>query len=307
MFSILSPCEELFNSSGPFFHLYTKGIEDEVVFKSEKDYVMVNNMIALAISQSNCRILAMAIMSNHLHFVLEGGLEACLSFFEFVIVQLRRYFIRHGNGKAIEKMRPNVQAIDSLLQLRNEIAYVVRNPYVASKNVNPLAYRWCSGFLYFNPMLDTSGSDLSGMSMRSFYIFSGSRLMEKPAPGAVFVKDGVANPASFVDYKRAMAIFEDARQFLGFVFKNIEGQIEASRRLGEMPKLNDMEMLSLSFKLCRTMFKVTSPKDLPDDKKKNLALKLKNDFCASNKQIARCANLSLSEVNEMFPLSAPSQ
>ncbi|MBR3562948.1 MAG: transposase [Bacteroidales bacterium] len=307
MFGILSPIEELFNSSGPFFHLYTRGIEDEVVFASEKDYAMVNNIIALAISQSNCRILAMSIMSNHLHFILEGSPETCLSFFELIIVQLRRYYIRHGNGRAIEQMKPELQPISNLMQLRNEIAYVIRNPFVARNDVNPLAYKWCSGYLYFNPLLDTSGIDLNSLSMRAFYTFSGSRLLEKPAEGAIFVKDGVANPASFIDYKRAMSFYDDARQFLYFVFKNIEGQIETSRRLGELPKLNDPEMLSLSFKLCRTMFRAASPKELSDDKKKKLALKLKNDFCASNKQIARCASLSLSEVNELFPLSAPSQ
>lgn len=307
MFGILSPIEELFNSSGPFFHLYTRGIEDEVVFASEKDYAMVNNIIALAISQSNCRILAMAIMSNHLHFILEGSPETCLSFFELIIVQLRRYYIRHGNGRAIEQMKPELQPISNLMQLRNEIAYVIRNPFVARNDVNPLAYKWCSGYLYFNPLLDTSGIDLNSLSMRAFYTFSGSRLLEKPAEGAILVKDGVANPASFIDYKRAMSFYEDARQFLYFVFKNIEGQIETSRRLGELPKLNDPEMLSLSFKLCRTMFRAASPKELSDDKKKKLALKLKNEFCASNKQIARCASLSLSEVNELFPLSAPSQ
>lgn len=306
MYNILSPSEELFNSSGPFFHIYTKGIENEIVFTSEKSYVMVNNMIALAASQSNCRILAVAIMSNHLHFVLEGSIEACLSFFELFIVQLRRYFIRHGNGKTIEQMKPEVQPIKDIQQLRNEIAYVIRNPFVARKDVNPLAYRWCSGFLYFNPLLDTSGSDLNGMSMRAFYNFSGSRIMEKPAEGVIMVKDGVANLSSFVDYRRAMLFFDDARQFLFYVFKNVEGQIETSRRLGEMPRLNDFEMMSLSLKLCRTMFGVMSPKNLPDEKKKRLALKLKNEFYASNKQVARCANLPLTAVNEMFPLSANS-
>lgn len=297
--------EELrFNKSGPFFHLCTKPIEDVVVFASERDLVIINNMIAIASAEFELRILAYAIMSNHLHFILEGDKTNCLAFFYSLTAQLKRYLARHGRAGVTDRMEPSLLPVDTLQQLRNEIAYVIRNPFVVRVDVNPLAFQWCSGYLYFNPLIDCTGTPVQELSMRSFYDFAGSRMTEKPSGSTVLVKDGVANPASFVDYKRAMSFFENARQFVLWVFKNVEGQVETAKRLGEMPHLNDSELLTLSFKLCKTVFKVPNIKELTEEKRKQLALRLKNDYGASNKQIARCNALSLSDVNAMFPLSA---
>ena len=88
------------------------------------------------------------------------------------------------------------------------------------------------------------------------------------------------------------------------VFKNVEGQVETAIRLGELPLLNDEELLSLTFKLCRSLFRTQTPKELSLENKKQLALKLKNEYGASNGQVSRCSNLPLPVVNAMFPLAA---
>lgn len=304
MYFKMSDEELRFNNSGPFFHLCTRPIEDVVVFASERDLVIVNNMIAISSAEFELRILAYAIMSNHLHFILEGTRTNCLAFFNSLITQLKRYLARHGRSGVTNRMEPSLLSIDDLRQLRNEIAYVIRNPFVVRIDVNPLAFQWCSGYLYFNPLIDCTGTPIQELSMRSFYELAGSKLTEKPSNSTILVKDGVANPASFVDYKRAMSFFENTRQFIIWVFKNVEGQVETAKRLGEMPHLNDSELLTLSFKLCKTFFRVPNIKELTEEKRKLLALRLKNDYGASNKQIARCTALSLSDVNAMFPLSA---
>lgn len=88
-----------------------------------------------------------------------------------------------------------------------------------------------------------------------------------------------------------------------WILKNVEGQVETASRHGELPRLNDDEMLRLSLAICKKQFKVAGPKMLPEDDKRLLAVKLKNDYSASNGQIARCANLSPQVVNTLFPLS----
>ena len=62
-----------FSEAKPFHHLHTTPIEDDVLFTDEKDFILVNNMIAISALRAGCKILAFAIMSNHLHFILEGG------------------------------------------------------------------------------------------------------------------------------------------------------------------------------------------------------------------------------------------
>jgi len=303
MLYTISRAEKLFRDAGTFFHLATKPLEDALLINDDNDYIVVNNIIAIVAFMFDCKILAFAIMSNHLHFILEGSREECLAFFNELKARLLRYYRRHGRGDIIKKIETEPIPILNLKQLRDEIVYVVRNPFVIRTDVNPLAYRWCSGQLYFNPFLDTSGKSASTLSVREKRIFTSSRI-DVALDKRILIKNGIANPASFVDYKRAMDFFDNARQFMMWMFKNVEGQVEASRRHGERPNLNDEEILSIMFKLCRSEFAVNSPKELSIDDKKQLALRLKNDYYASNGQIARCVNMPLNIVNSMFPLVA---
>ena len=303
MYNQFTPPEIRFNEAGPFQHLHTSPIEDAVLFADEKDFILVNNMIAIAALRASCKILAFAIMSNHLHFILEGLPADCLAFFEDIRSQLFRLYKRHGKGDLINRMEPGLTPIKSLKQLRDEIAYVIRNPFVVRTDINLFSYRWCSGFLYFNPMLDMGGVSASTLKGRALREFTCSRILDGLDP-RIIVKDGIAHPASFVDYNRTMEFFDNARQFVIWVLKNIEGQVETALRLGEKPNLNDEEMLTLTFKICKSVFLVNAPKDLPLEKKKQLALKLKNEYHGSNSQIARCTNLPVSVVDAMFPLAS---
>ena len=226
-------------------------------------------MIAISALRAGCKILAFAIMSNHLHFILEGSKADCMAFFEDLYAQLYRLFRRYGKGDLVKRMHPGLTPITSLKQLRDEIAYVIRNPFVVRYDVNPFSFRWCSGFLYFNSMLDKGGVSAATLKGRALREFTRSRLLDE-IDSRILVKDGVANPASFVDYERAMEFFDNARQFVMWVLKNV----------------------------------ANSPKDLPLEKKKQLALKLKNEYYGSNSQVARCANLPISVVDTMFPLSS---
>ena len=292
-----------FSEAKPFHHLHTTPIEDDVLFADEKDFILVNNMIAISALRAGCKILAFAIMSNHLHFIIEGSQAECMAFFEDLYAQLYRLFRRYGKGDLVKRMHPGLTPITSLKQLRDEIAYVIRNPFVVRYDVNPFSFRWCSGFLYFNPMLDKGGVSAATLKGRALREFTRSRLLDE-IDSRILVKDGVANPASFVDYERAMEFFDNARQFVMWVLKNVEGQVETALKYGERPNLNDEEMLSITFKICKSVFLTNSPKDLPLEKKKQLALKLKNEYYGSNSQVARCANLPISVVDTMFPLSS---
>lgn len=303
MYYQFSQPEIRFREAKHFLHLHTTPIEDDVIFTDEKDFILVNNMIAISALRTGCKILAFAIMSNHLHFILEGANAECMAFFEDLYAQLYRLFRRYGKGDLVKRMRPGLTPITTLKQLRDEIVYVIRNPFVVRHDVNPFAYRWCSGFLYFNPMLDKGGVSAATLKGRALREFTRSRLLDK-IDSRILVKEGVANPASFVDYERAMEFFDNSRQFVMWVLKNVEGQVETALKYGEIPNLNDEEMTSITFKICKSVFLVSSPKELPLDKKKQLALKLKNEYYASNSQIARCANLQVSVVDTMFPLSS---
>ena len=53
------------------FHVCTKGFSDRLLFRDRKDFIQGINRAALAFN-GNCRIAAMCLMSNHVHFIAIG-------------------------------------------------------------------------------------------------------------------------------------------------------------------------------------------------------------------------------------------
>ena len=199
---------------------------------------------------------------------------------------------------------PGLKTITSLRQLRNEIAYVLRNPFVVNPEVNVFAYPWTSGNLYFNSFLECEGVPANTLSVRELRRITIMRNLPE-IDSSIYFKNGVAQSWSFVDYKFAESFFDNARQFIFCVLRNVEGQIEAALNCGEIPVLCDDELIPHVYKLCSERFRADSPSALDNSAKKQLALMLKKTFYSSNKQIARLAKLPLADVNTLFPFSVP--
>lgn len=300
-----SLAEEAFRQAGPIHHLYTKGLECEALFHSDEDRIVAVNYVAIAIKVSGCKLLAYAVMDNHFHFIVEGMAAQALAFYDIFRGMFGKYLSRHGRSGAIMDLaEPGLKTITSLRQLRNEIAYVLRNPFVVNPDVNVFAYPWTSGNLYFNSFLECEGVPANTLSVRELRRITIMRNLPE-IDSSIYFKNGVAQSWSFVDYKFAESFFDNARQFIFCVLRNVEGQIEAALNCGEIPVLCDDELIPHVYKLCSEKFMADSPSALDTSAKKQLALMLKKTFYSSNKQIARLAKLPLADVNTLFPLSAP--
>lgn len=296
-------CERQFLEGGPFFHLCTQPVEDELLFRNKAELDEALNFIAIAVFSSACSILAFALMSNHIHFILEGSLAACEVFYENLRTRLMKCHRREGRSRVYERATPKFVPINNLKQLRNEIVYVVRNPFVDRTDVNLFSYRWCSGYLYFNDMLElmpegVPAASLSILDRRRFKHERNAQLSPH-----IRIHNGTALPSCFTDYKRVEGFFDNARQFVHWTLKNVESQIEIAKRLGESFVLDDSELWSIVNRLCRETYKADSPRALSHKNKVQLMNTLKWDYNASNAQMARCTQLPLSMVNDMFPLS----
>ena len=297
--------EQLFRESGPFYHLSTKPLENGLIFECEEERKVAINLMAVCAKESQIEILAFALMSNHFHFIIRGELIDGLTFFRRLKKRLSNYLTRRGRPGTLDfvTVDQDTPAISSLNQLRNEIAYVIRNPYVARVDVNPFAYPWCSGYLYFNPLL----SSLSSKSVNELSYKEKRDMirMTNPILDPQFrARDGMIAAESFVNYKLVEQLFPHARKFIWWVLKNVEAQVETSVRLGERPNLNDDELFITAQRLSRSEFGRDSVKELSLQQRKELGILLKNKWGASNGQIARIAQLDQRTVDEMFPLTA---
>ena len=297
-------CEILFASNAPFFHIYTTPPEKELLFINKDDYKEATNMLAIASTESKVKMLSYAIMSNHLHNVVSASRDKCDEYAENLRKRLSMF--TKVSGRNVPDLEFNVVQIETLRQLRDEIAYVIRNPYVARTDVNPFSYPWCTGFLYYNHRLL---SLLQGVPVSDLSINMRRALKHSRNPGlcpSLKVLDGLILPSSFVDYQLVMSLFENARQFVWWSTRNVEAGIVTAARLGEKGILTDEEAYAIALKLSKQECGQDNPRLLSQQHKKQLLLSLKYDYGASNKQLSRCTGISLQYINEMFPLGTRS-
>ena len=297
-------CERLFAEGGPFYHLFTSALKEDLLFRNEEEMDLALNLISLAVYETDVSLLAFAVMNNHLHFVLEAPENRCLVFYSNFQQRLAKIYSRQRRAAQVWAVEPSLTPINDLTQLRDEIAYVIRNPFVATDSVNLFSYRWCSGYLYFNGMRDLQrqGIPASELTQKERRAFKHER--DDQMNPRIRVLNGVALPSSFTDYERTMSFFDSSRQFIHWVLKNVESQVAIAKRMGEPIMLNDTELWSVVFRLCRDTYHADSPKELSNESRVKLIRALKFDYNASNPQIARCTGLSPAAIDQMFPLSA---
>ena len=296
--------ERLFREEGPFFHLHTEPLEAGVIFLSDEERAIALVYVAIAAECAGVEVLAYALMSNHFHFILRGQEARCKDFWARFKAMLSLYFSRHGRSGVLDPVgEPDPTPITTLKQFRDEIAYVIRNPFVVRKDVNPLAYPWCSGFLYFNPMLSLLEQRPVGtLTLREKRALTHTR--DAVLPTGLTLVGGQVFPGSFVNYRLVESMFTDCRQFMFWVFKNVEAQVQTALQFGEKPSLTDDEIISVAYRLCHEEFGAKGPSFLTEPQKQDLAKRLKYDYYASNGQICRSIGLQPRAVDELFPLSA---
>ena len=295
--------EQLFASKRPFIHLYTSPLETELLAEDDTDRTVILNMIALVSHGENIDVLGYALMNNHIHLILNGDERKGRSFYSALIKRLARYLAGKGKAGCLRGITCGITEITSLKQFRDELAYVIRNPFVVRDDVHLFSYRWCSGYLYFNSFIPDSAS-LTAEKITYRERRDITRSSTGTIPSGFRVKGILILPESFVNYKLVEALFGSARQFLYWTLKSVEAQVQVARYYKEKPMISDDELFILSRDLCERLYGTRQPKELTSQQKKEFSMELRNRYYASNGQLARLTSLPLQEVNRLYPLSA---
>ena len=293
--------ERLFLRERPFSHINSSHLENGFIFDSDEERSLALLYMALAARETGTVILAYALMTNHFHFIVKGrhGRE----FFESFLKRLSMYLSRHGRPGLLDGMTFKENPITNLNQFYTEVAYVLRNPHVVSPDVNLLSYPWCSGYLYFNKLIEylplRGPSELSFRERRAIAKNSNGEL-----PEWIRVVGEMISPVCFVDYHLVEELFRTPREFLNSCFKNVETQVELALRLNEKPVLTDEELYRYLKNKMDTDYQVPEFKRLSQNQRGEVLKYLKYKLGTSNGQIARVLHLSQGEVDSYFPLTA---
>ena len=296
-------CQRVFRSSEPFFQVNTSHTETELIVVDEEDTMTMVSLIGYFALLLKVTLLAYHVMSTHLHVLYAATEERAMSHMNAVLEQYGKYVWKKRGSFKVKILAPKAFPINDLQQLRNEIAYVIRNGFVSRLDVQLFGIPGGSGFLYYNELV-------SKMATRPFEKL---KLSEKRAilhmrdvqdlPG-LRVLGPMIDPSCFVDYQLVEALYPNARKFVMSTMKNVEGQVAVAMSRGERPVLIDEELYSEIYRRCRQQYALDGPSLLTVEQKQTMALELKREFSSANSQIARTLSLPLRVVDEMFPLSA---
>ena len=289
-----------------FYHLHTNPLENGIIFQDEEERKVAINFIAIIAREFNVEILVFALMNNHFHFIIRGEKVNGIEFFRRLKKRLSYFLARKGRANVLDPVEPKALPITTLTQFRNEVAYVIRNPYVVIVDVNPFSYPWCSGYLYFNPLLPfLESKPVDALTYREKRNIT--RSSDAALDSSFRVRNGMIALESFVNYRLVEQLFPNARKFTWWVIKNVESQVETAIRLGEHPNLSDDELYITTMRICEDQYNKKGNQGLTDKEKMDLAITLKNNWYASNPQVARLSGLTIDTVNALFPLAAKSK
>ena len=298
-------CGIIFSQGGPYWHLCTPGQFTELLFKTEEDYKFIMNSVAIFVAAHPINIITFQIMSNHLHFILEGKELECRIFFEAIKKRLKRYFTLGGRFVDLQNFECEIIPINDLKTIRVEIVYVNRNGYLAQPNYTPYSYPWGSSNLYFGYPQQINMypcySTLPDLTKRALCKGRPVKL-----PEGYRVYENMILPSGYCNISKGQALFRDAHQYFNLLSKNYEAYSEIAKRLGDSVFLSDDEMFACVIQLARKSFGNTRPSMLPIKDKLSLARTMRSDYNASEGQIQRMLRLDRQVVYELFgrPLKA---
>lgn len=141
---------------------------DEILFRSEEDYIRAFNTLAITVARLGGKLAADAIMSTHIHVCVRTDDVRS------IISQFWRSYTRYFNYKYRRKGTlggtPYVVEIEGFYHWLTAICYVLRNPVHHGVAPTPFAYRHCSANAIFRKETGKCET-LDCLPQKSYYKF----------------------------------------------------------------------------------------------------------------------------------------
>ena len=273
-----------------FYHIYTKGLEDRIIFRDLQDFIVGMNYVAIAQYKTKIKILAFVLMSNHFHFAVQATEAVARAFINMFKKLLSAYIQRRYMQSAY--LRRVITSCDMVLTsddgLKRLIAYILDNPVRAGVNYVAFAYPWGSAACYFS---DNESSSVSVATLNA-------RIRKTLFRSHVVLPDsyrlgtqGYILPSSYIDVKFVETLFGRPKSLEYYL------SISASSRKAKRDSVMfSDEVVSMAMhELLTNKYGIDSVCKLDPELQKSIVRELRTHFNASSKQIARLTGLPLKD------------
>ena len=261
------------------WHICTDGLEKNVIFKSDTDYIYGMNSIPVCAVGNQVTILAFCLMSNHVHFIVHGEEDNCRKF----ITQYKKRLTALTN---LSSTNICIKHIDDDDYLMKAIGYVLRNPVSAGIRLMPYHYDWSSASLYFKkPDSGRLGKKIGTLSYRSKreLLHSQTTLLDE----YILTEKRLILPECYVDFEYVENLFRSPARLMYAMSRNENMEMELSGDILHKTKYSDEELSGTIKELCEEIFQKSSADLLSIEDRYRLAKILHKRYRLSRKQLAR--------------------
>lgn len=277
-----------------YYHICTEGINDNVIFRDNDDYIAAMNHVAITSIEQKITLLAFCLMSNHLHFIVWSDYMMAK---KFIISVKRRYSLRHWHkykepGIFAGSRQPIcIKEITDMDYLKSAIAYVLRNPFNSFGELI-WNYPWSSLNAYFNGsftgMVETQ---LKGNSRRKNAKILHSTYKVTDIPISIN-HAGFIPQKEYINYKKVESLFVTPKSMSYFLNKDRDKEMEIElTSLSKKITTNDNAILKVLPDILMENFGVDSIDSIDLKQQYTLIGILHKRFNSSAKQIGRILRL----------------
>ncbi len=131
--------------SGAFYHVTTRGNHQQDIFHNESYYLHLLSLLERNAAKHLVNIHAYALMTNHIHLVVQVGEQPLGDFMQSVLQSYTQYVnTRNQQTGHLFQGRYHATLIDNDEYLLAVVRYIHLNPVTAGLVNDPIEYRWSS-------------------------------------------------------------------------------------------------------------------------------------------------------------------
>ena len=284
-----------------FWLVTTDHLEEGLWFRDEEDFKVGMNFVAIQAAVSpEVIVLAFILMSNHVHFVLEGSYKEVQKFINafkhrYSIYYRKKYGVKEflrRNGVDIKPILLNDEALE------RAIAYVQMNCVAANICANCTQYQWGTGNNFFNPS-ESSGKPAGSFSKRAL-----KRLLHtdcESIPDDWLIDDnGYILPQSYVNCKTVEALYRTPNRMNYFLQNSSKAKKRIETSEERIPAFRDQIILAALPDLCKSLFGKNSYEVLSPEEQTEFVRQIRFRFSSNVNQIARVCGLSYADAAKIM-------
>lgn len=282
-----------------FYLITTSHLEDRLLFRDDDDYIAGMNCVAATAEVVDCNILSFILMSNHVHFVVEGTRESAQQFItQFKIRYSLHVRNKYGTNAFLRGNEVDIREVNMQDEsLERAIAYTLMNCVAANICAHPSQYPWCSGNILFNPM-KPKGKYLKELSLREQkrLIHTKVRLKEN----MFLTEDGYISPASYIPVSFVESLFRTPGRLNYFLKNSSKAKARINGTEPALPSFRDQSIQMGIQDLTHSLFRKKAWQDLTREEQAEIIRQLRRRFSADIAQVARITGIPYKSIAEML-------